>query len=443
MKRTQIIVFDDDPTGIQTVHGCLLVTEWDQATIRQAFADDAAFFFILTNTRAYRRGRAEQIIREAIANVLAVNRQFGYSLILISRSDSTLRSHFPAEINALAAAVEAESGKEVDGIFVAPAFLEGGRKTVGDVHYLAEKQRQVPVSETEYAHDPVFPYRSSHLPTYIEEKTGGRVRAADVRSIPVEWLREPGGKKLASFLPTIRGRRHIVVNAESYEDLRAFSFAILESVRGGMVVLFQSAASLVKCLAGLDDPPMQREHVGGERTGVIVAGSYVQKTTIQLTQLLQQRFTMGIEIDPALALVGDDALRRHCLARLREALDERRIPVLYTTRRPMPFASPEKCLDAGERIGMYLASLVRGMPSTLGFFIAKGGVTSALILRHGFQVRAARVIGVLSACVPMISLPPGAGADAGMPYVIFPGNVGDENALVNAVTLLSGKRGAP
>ena len=49
---TRMVVFDDDPTGIQTVHSCLLVTDWSDDNIRMAMRDEVPFFYILTNTRA-------------------------------------------------------------------------------------------------------------------------------------------------------------------------------------------------------------------------------------------------------------------------------------------------------------------------------------------------------------------------------------------------------
>ena len=34
MAETKIIVLDDGPTGSQTEHACLLLTHWDQNTLR-------------------------------------------------------------------------------------------------------------------------------------------------------------------------------------------------------------------------------------------------------------------------------------------------------------------------------------------------------------------------------------------------------------------------
>ena len=46
MTETKIIVLDDDPTGSQTVHGCLLLTRWDKDTLREAIMDAAPLFFV-------------------------------------------------------------------------------------------------------------------------------------------------------------------------------------------------------------------------------------------------------------------------------------------------------------------------------------------------------------------------------------------------------------
>ena len=44
IPTTRIIVIDDDPTGSQTVHGCLLLTRWDVDTLGEALTDDSPLF---------------------------------------------------------------------------------------------------------------------------------------------------------------------------------------------------------------------------------------------------------------------------------------------------------------------------------------------------------------------------------------------------------------
>ena len=50
----KIIVLDDDPTGIQTVHGVHVYTDWSYEHILDCFRDDAVISYILTNSRSSR-----------------------------------------------------------------------------------------------------------------------------------------------------------------------------------------------------------------------------------------------------------------------------------------------------------------------------------------------------------------------------------------------------
>ncbi len=48
----KVVVLDDDPTGVQTVHGVPVYTDWTPQTVRQAFEEPGRMFFILTNSRS-------------------------------------------------------------------------------------------------------------------------------------------------------------------------------------------------------------------------------------------------------------------------------------------------------------------------------------------------------------------------------------------------------
>ena len=89
-SRIRIVVLDDDPTGIQTVHGCLLVTQWQQGSLSEALSHPEPFFYLLTTTRAMTREQAAQVTRSAMEAVLEAARDRGFRLIFISRSGSSL-----------------------------------------------------------------------------------------------------------------------------------------------------------------------------------------------------------------------------------------------------------------------------------------------------------------------------------------------------------------
>ena len=51
----KIVVLDDDPTGVQTVHHISVYTDWQPETMVAAFEEPNSMFFILTNSRAMSR----------------------------------------------------------------------------------------------------------------------------------------------------------------------------------------------------------------------------------------------------------------------------------------------------------------------------------------------------------------------------------------------------
>ncbi|MGQ9686339.1 MAG: four-carbon acid sugar kinase family protein, partial [Thiobacillaceae bacterium] len=287
LHETRIVVLDDDPTGSQTVHSCLLLTRWDVDTLLEALDDAAPLFFVLTNTRGMDAQRAASVTRAVCHNLeLALERREKQGRpvhpILVSRSDSTLRGHYPVETDVIAQ----ELGP-FDAHFLIPAFFEGGRITVDGVHYLKVDGRPVPVAETEFARDSVFGYRHSDLPHYVEEKTGGRIRADQVQHFGLAELRTGCLDRLMH----LSGNVCCAVDAECQDDLNRFAVDLLAAARQGKRFLFRSAASLITALARLPPQPVpaakMAAYVCGGRPGAVIVGSHVAKTTAQLGKLLE------------------------------------------------------------------------------------------------------------------------------------------------------------
>ena len=133
----RIAVLDDDPTGVQSVHGVPVLTTWTVDDLRWALAQPSPTFYILTNSRSFPEDEAVDLNREIARNLSAAAAESGTDFDVVSRSDSTLRGHYPAETDALAAAL-AEGGRGPDGLIICPAFFEAGRVTVDDVHWVRQ-----------------------------------------------------------------------------------------------------------------------------------------------------------------------------------------------------------------------------------------------------------------------------------------------------------------
>ena len=442
MTPTKIIVLDDDPTGSQTVHGCLLLTRWDESALREAIADTSPLFFVLTNTRGMSADRAAAVTREVCRNLKAVLDELcrtgrPVNPILVSRSDSTLRGHYPVETDVIA-----EELGPFDAHFVVPAFFEGGRITRDSVHYLLVDGRPVPVHETEFARDSVFGYRHSYLPDYVEEKTGGRIAAGEVQRFLLADVRGNSLRRLRA----LRDNVCCVVDAESQADLDNFAEQLQEAAGEGKRFLFRSGASLLTALARLAPQPVpadsMRQYVRGGRAGAVIAGSHVKKTTQQLERLLAVPNTEAVEVEVDRIASQRGALLAEVAARCERAHAAGKTPVVYTSRVERQFSDQATRLAFGEAVSGFLMDVVRGLPPTLGFLISKGGITSNDVLSDGLALRTSRVLGQILPGCSVVCCPADHPRFPLLPVVIFPGNVGDEGALALACTRLSGETGA-
>ncbi|MGD2073799.1 MAG: four-carbon acid sugar kinase family protein [Gammaproteobacteria bacterium] len=443
MSHTKIIVLDDDPTGSQTVHGCLLLTRWDVATLRQGLQDDAPLFFVLTNTRGMSADAAAAVtaevcsnLRQALDGLAAAGAPI--NPLLVSRSDSTLRGHYPVETDVIA-----EQLGPFDAHFLVPAFFEGGRITRDGVHYLMVNGDPVPVHRTEFARDSVFGYSHSSLPDYVEEKTGGRIRADDVERFNLADVR---GDSL-SRLMALHGNTCCAVDAETQEDLDHFCGQLMTAAGRGKRFLFRSAASLLTALAGLPAQPVapeaMRAYTRGGRAGAVVVGSHVSKTTEQLHKLLKMPGVAAIEInvehiashgDRMLQTVRDQAVQLHAAGTT---------PVIFTSRTEKTFTEQAERLAFGAAVSTFLIDVVRGLPRTLGFLISKGGITSNDVLSVGLALRTSRVMGQILPGCSVVRCPADHPRFPDLPVVIFPGNVGDAQGLAQAYARLAGLDESP
>lgn len=430
--QPKIIVLDDDPTGSQTVHSCLLLTRWDADTLRLGLGDASPIFFILTNTRAMDPEQAAAVTWEVCHNLKEVLADFERPVLYVSRSDSTLRGHYPVETDVMARVLG-----PFDAHFLIPAFFEGGRFTVRGIHYVRVGDKAVPAHETEFARDSVFGYQHSYLPAYVEEKTHGRIRADEVVHFPLEEIRTGA---TYDKLMALNDNACCVVDAERQEDLNMFADEVLAAVEHGKRFLFRSAASWLTALTRLPPQPVPPEHMGSYvkpgRPGIVVVGSHVKKTTEQLQALLRQPGIVPVEVDVNLLPERHDSLLEQVVAQVTRAHGAGATPVVYTSRTERQFPDTTARLRFGEQVSDFLMNVVHRLPSTIGYIVSKGGITSNDMLSKGLKLAAARIVGQILPGCSVVLTPPDHPHLPDIPVVIFPGNVGDEQALATVYNRL-------
>ena len=440
---TKVIALDDDPTGVQTVHDVFVYTDWKPETMQAAFADGNKISFILTNSRGMTAGESRRAHEEITSAVAQAAQSAGRPFAVLCRGDSTLRGHYPLETDVVRRTLEACGEPPVDGEIIMPFFLEGGRYTAGDVHYVAAGDELIPAAETEFARDKTFGYRSSNLREWIEEKTGGAYPAQQVSSVSLGELRALDYEGIEDKLLAMRDFSRMIVNAVCEEDVKVFVTALLRALGKGKRFVYRSAAALAKVMGGVSSRGLltRRELVGDKEavTGIVVAGSHVNKTTAQLQALKKCEELRFIEINQH-TVVDEAAFRREMdrvVAEAEACLASGRSCAVYTRRERFDLntGNREDELRLAVKISDAVTSVVARLSTRPDFIIAKGGITSSEIGTKALGCRKARVMGQILKGVPVWETGPES-KFPGIPYVIFPGNVGDENALYDAVQKL-------
>lgn len=433
-----LIVLDDDPTGTQTVHDIEVLTEWSVDSLIEQFKKKPKCFFILTNSRALSSDKASALVVDICRNLqTAAKSADNMEFTVVLRGDSTLRGHFPEEADAVVSVLG-----DIDAWIICPFFLQGGRFTIGDIHYVAESDRLVPAGDTEFAKDSAFGYKSSNLKEWVEEKTRGCIAASSVASVSIELLRKGGPTAVCEHLCSLEKGSTCIVNAASENDMAVFAAGMILAELNGKRFLCRTAASFVSARIGIiSRPPVSAKDFGvhrGSTGGLIVVGSYVPKTTKQVGEL-KAEFGHGlrwIEISvDKVALKSAEEREQHISQAVELAdifLRTRADTVIMTSRELISGKTPAESLEINFKVSSALVEIVRRITTRPRYILAKGGITSSDIATKALEAKHAKIVGQALAGVPLWKL----GDESrhpGVPFIVFPGNVGDHRALAEVV----------
>jgi uncharacterized protein YgbK (DUF1537 family) len=433
------VVLDDDPTGGQTLHGMPVLAAWDEQTLAAEIERSPAIF-ILTNSRALPETEAVALGEQIGRQLRSVAEKTGRTLVIGSRGDSTLRGHHPAETHALYRALTGDDQARPTCIF-APYFGEGGRFTVNDTQYVQQGAELVPVGDTEFARDPAFAYTHSHLPSWLQAGSVRHGGAPNVVSISIDDLRLGGPDAVAACLRAVPEGSTVIVNAACDRDLEVFVAGLLAAEVEGWRFLYRTAASFVRIRAGIEPRPLlSGDELGctAGAGGLIVVGSYVDRTSQQLRDLTAREGLRHAEL--SVGRLFDGGFDKEVARATEETNRELRAGgdvVLFTSRDVVREAANLDSHAIGSQITAALCEVMRRLDQRPGFLLVKGGSTAYGVATGSLGVKRAMVLGQLLPGVPVWRL----GEESkfpGLPYVIFPGNVGEADALNQALDVLHG-----
>ncbi|OOF95478.1 hypothetical protein ASPCADRAFT_397174 [Aspergillus carbonarius ITEM 5010] len=444
---SRLVVLDDDPTGTQTCHDIAVLTVWDIPTLLEELQQTSTpGFFILTNSRALPPIEAEKLIRTICENVLQAATLAGQTVDIVLRGDSTLRGHFPLEAD-----VTQSVFGLADAIVLAPFFFQGGRLTIDNVHYVAEGENLVPAGATQFARDATFGYKSSNLRDYVLEKAPGRFTPEHIHSITIEDIRTGGPDTVCDKLLTIPKGGVVIVNAAAESDMHVFVAGLLQVEGKAKHYLCRTGAAFVSTSLGIrSQPPLTAQDLSlpaPRQTGaLIVAGSYVPKTTAQLKVLTDRRGPSGsntlaiIELSVEELITSTDQ-SESVISRVMKEVESHLLlgtdTLVMTSRRLITGHDELSSLAIGSKVAEALVEVLRRVEVRPRYIIAKGGITSSDAATKGLNIKRAMIIGQAAPGVPIWRCDEPTSRHAGVPFVVFPGNVGGEETLCELVAAWS------
>lgn len=456
-KGRRGVFLDDDPTGTQTIADLPVLTSWTVADLQWALQQPTTGFFVLTNTRSLSEADAAERNRQVVDALDQAASLEQVSYVIASRSDSTLRGYFPLETDVLAGALTAR-GTVVDGVIICPGYVEPGRLTVDSVHWARTSEGMIPVSQSEFAKDASFGYRNSDLRDWIEEKTAGRIPRDQVATITLTDIRVGGPDRVHEILASLRNGQPVVVDTAADADQQVVVLALLRAEAAGHNFIYRIGPSFVRARTGqtatppvspqrlrkiLAEQPTEAEDARpATKHGLIAVGSHVGLTTRQLDRLRARGKTIELELDVP-TLLDDSARDQHVeqiagqaasLLRQNEADSD---IVIRTSRTLVTGGDAVHSLTIARTVSAALVGTVREIVNQIrpAFVLAKGGITSSDTATEGLRIRRAWCRGTMLPGI--VSLwEPVTGPAQGIPYIVFAGNVGDDDALAATVETL-------
>jgi DNA-binding FadR family transcriptional regulator/uncharacterized protein YgbK (DUF1537 family) len=408
----RVVILDDDPTGTQTVSNVSVILNPSLKAYRQFFKQADRAVYVLTNSRAMPQAEAVALIAKIRQEVLQAAGEAGCEVAFLLRGDSTLRGHVFAEIDVF------QQPQSVS--FFVPAFPEGGRYTIGGIHYLEIQGVRIPVNKTEFAQDTTFGYHSEKLVDFVAEVGQGRTAVI----VPLERLRAEGAAAVERALLDAPPGACVIPEAETRADLELAAQGLVQAEQLGRHVVARSASTFAAIRAGLHGTMLPKaDRV--ERV-LVVCGSHTEAGTRQLQQLAARTVEPIIIPTERVLSEGTGPIADELSESIVNSLLRHKLAILATER---VRKSDHGDLATGAKVMDAIIALVRKVSPYCDGVISKGGLTSAQVATDGLQASSAWVRGQLEPGVSLweLGLPDG----RTIPYAVIPGNVGHDNTIAD------------
>ena len=445
----KFVVIDDDPTGSQTVNNCLLLLKWDYSTLTKGFKSESNLFFILANTRSLSENDARSTIEEICKNLKSViaSEAIEEEIIFISRGDSTLRGHNflePSTINSCLG--------PFDATFHIPAFIEGKRLTINGSHFV----NKIPVDQTIFSKDKIFGYKTSNVKNLLFHKSKSQINLDDIQNLYLSDLENLDAEEnniVFKKLQNLSNNQHLVVDVENYSQLQKFSKSIKKLTKQKKF-LFRTAASFISSISNIkrnanDEIFFSNLRIKNKEKkflpGLVIVGSYVELSTLQLQNLIETDNCEPIELDvfDFFRIISSEnhhkqrnLFKNKFLREIRFNFEKGKTPILFTSRKFMSLDYSEQ-FNFCNSLSLFISEIVADLKYEIGYLISKGGITTNMILSKGLNADYVYLEGQILTGISLVTY--NLKNDKRLPIVTFPGNIGNNDSLLKIWDVLENK----
>ena len=432
----KIIVFDDDPTGSQSVHDCLLLLNWNYETLLKGLISNSSLLFILANTRSLSEKEVKKRLQEICNNLqkVSIENNIQNNLLFVSRGDSTLRGH-----NFLEPYLMNKYLGPFDATFHIPAFLEGNRITINGKHFV----NGIPAHKTNFAKDNIFGYETNDLKKLLYKKSRSKIQLKNIKNL--NFIEQYSLNELKKFMENLKNNTHVIVDIDKFSQLEKFSEMIRE-VSKNKKFLFRTAASFLKTISNSKNNKKskfyysqlrRRNNLNQFLPGLIIIGSYTDISTKQLKKLIELNPFTAIELDVEKFYkihVSKDKdtqsfkFKKIILELIRTTINNSYIPVIFTSRKEKVFGNDFDQLEFYNSLSFFIAEIVADIKYEIGYLISKGGITSNTILNSSFNIDYVYLEGQICSGISLVKAKL-INNNNYLPVITFPGNLGNDNSL--------------
>ena len=442
----KIIIIDDDPTGSQSVHDCLLLLNWNYQTLLEGLQSDSSLLFILANTRSLSENELEKRLKQICNNLYKVSLEENLKddLIFVSRGDSTLRGH-----NFLEPHLINEYLGPFDATFHIPAYLEGNRVTLNGLHFVDG----VPAHKTSFAKDRIFGYETNDLKKLLFKKSKSKIKLKNIKNL--NCIEEYSLIELKNFMEKLKNNTHVIVDIDEFSQLQKFS-AIVKKLIKNKKFLFRTAASFLKAISNTKNNKKDNFYYSQLRIknsknhflpGLIIIGSHTEISTKQFNKLVEINLFEAVELDVEkffkVHLLNDNQteilqFKRLILEKTRQIFKTSLIPVIFTSREVKVLDNNSAQMDFYNSLALFIAELVADLKYEIGYLISKGGITSNTILNSSFNVDYVYLEGQICNGISLVKAKL-IDQNNSLPVITFPGNLGNDCSLVDVWKAIENK----